>query len=69
MKSERFTIPELLFNPKDIGINQKGIVDSIVDSLSKIPTYIHELLLNNIILCGGNTLFKNFKERIEYLLI
>lgn len=65
LKNERFIVPELLFTPNDIGINQKGICETIVDSLSTVPSYIQPLLLDNIVLCGGNTLFPNFKSRIE----
>lgn len=65
LSNERFIVPELLFTPNDIGINQKGICETIVDSLNTLPTYIHPLLLDNIVLCGGNTLFPNFKSRLE----
>ncbi len=33
MNNECFTIPELLFNPSDIGINEMGISEAIVDSV------------------------------------
>lgn len=30
MTNERFTIPEVIFSPSDIGINQAGIAESII---------------------------------------
>ena len=33
LNNERFTIPELLFHPSDIGINEMGIPEAIVDSI------------------------------------
>lgn len=33
LNNERFTIPELLFNPSDIGIKEMGISEAIVDSI------------------------------------
>lgn len=34
MNNERFMIPELLMNPSDIGIQQAGIPEAIVESVS-----------------------------------
>uniref|UniRef100_A0A6B2L6W2 Actin-related protein 6 n=1 Tax=Arcella intermedia TaxID=1963864 RepID=A0A6B2L6W2_9EUKA len=64
MNSERL-IPEVLFNPSDIGIDQAGIAETIVQSVSSTSPDIHELLYSNILLTGGNTLFPGFKERLE----
>eukprot|EP01035_Chromulina_nebulosa_P038115 gene38115-51475_t len=37
METERFAVPELLFQPSDIGINQAGIVEATWQSLQKLP--------------------------------
>lgn len=34
MNNERFTVPEILFNPSDIGMDQAGISEAIVDAIS-----------------------------------
>lgn len=34
MNNERFTVPEILFNPSDIGMDQAGIPEAIVDAIS-----------------------------------
>ena len=65
IRSERFTVPEVLFNPSDIGINQAGIPETICQSLNKCPTEMHEQLYSNIVLTGGNCNIKGFKSRIE----
>lgn len=36
METERFAVPELLFNPCDIGLNQAGIAEATWQSLSDI---------------------------------
>jgi hypothetical protein len=36
MESERFTIPEVLFRPTDIGMNQAGIVETIGQSINSL---------------------------------
>ena len=33
MESERFSIPEVLFHPSDIGINQAGIVEATGEAI------------------------------------
>ncbi len=35
MNNERFMVPELLFNPSDIGINEMGIAEALVHSVVK----------------------------------
>jgi actin-related protein 6 len=64
MNNERFTIPELLFHPSDIGIKEMGIPEAIVDSISSCHQNIQQYLYNNILIIGGNSQFKGFKERM-----
>ncbi|KAM5497269.1 Actin-related protein 6 [Microsporum canis] len=63
--NERFTVPEILFNPQDIGLQQPGIADIIMQCLSVIPTGLHPSLLANIFVVGGNALIPGFIERLE----
>jgi actin-related protein 6 len=58
-------VPEILFNPSDIGINEAGIPEMIQQIVSKCPKAFEGQLYSNIIIAGGNTLFKGFKERLE----
>ena len=37
LNNERFSIPEILFHPSDIGISQMGISEAIVHSINKCP--------------------------------
>jgi len=37
MNVERFTIPEILFRPSMIGIDQAGIAESIYNSVEELP--------------------------------
>ncbi|KAL4717877.1 hypothetical protein ACJJTC_005722 [Scirpophaga incertulas] len=63
MNNERFSIPELLFRPSDIGIPQMGIPEGIMHSINSCPEEHMENLLQNIVLYGGNTLFPGFRDR------
>ncbi|KAJ6018037.1 Actin-like protein arp6 [Penicillium sp. IBT 35674x] len=63
--NERFTVPELLFNPSDIGMTQAGIPDMILQSLSVLPPALHAAFLANVLVVGGNASIPGFMERLE----
>lgn len=64
LANERFLVPEILFHPSDVGINQVGIVEAIVDSINSLPKQIRPILYKNIILIGGNVKISGFKDRV-----
>ena len=57
LDKERFQIPEILFNPQDIGLYEKGIPDAILECLKFAPADLKHKFLENIVLTGGNTRF------------
>lgn len=62
--NERFTIPELLFTPSDVGMKQAGVAEVVMQSLELVPEQYRELLLANIVLVGGNVNIPGFCERL-----
>ena len=47
MNNERFAVPELLFQPSDVGIQEMGIPEAIlnsVNSLSQGCVFLHVIL-------------------------
>jgi actin-related protein 6 len=65
LRNERFVVPELLFNPSDIGIHQPGLADLVMQSLHALPIGLWPGLLANIIVVGGNASFDNFIQRLQ----
>ncbi|KAF1793477.1 Actin-related protein 6 [Phytophthora cactorum] len=65
MGVEMVTVPEVLFHPSDIGINQAGIAETIVQAVEACPEELSDAFYANILLVGGNTKFKNFRQRLE----
>ncbi|TMW61771.1 hypothetical protein Poli38472_010834 [Pythium oligandrum] len=65
MGVEMITVPEVLFHPSDIGIDQAGLAEVVMQSVRQCPEELHATLLENILLVGGNTKFRNFRERLE----
>ncbi|TPX56819.1 hypothetical protein PhCBS80983_g04267 [Powellomyces hirtus] len=65
MNNERFTVPEILFNPSDIGIEQAGIPEAIIQAVQQIDPDLQGLFYSNILVVGGNAHLPGFKERLE----
>ncbi|KAF2865939.1 actin family [Massariosphaeria phaeospora] len=63
--NERFAVPELLFNPTDIGIQAVGLPGSIIESLNVLPEALKVGMLANVVVVGGNALIEGFMERLE----
>ncbi|PMD15001.1 Actin/actin-like protein [Hyaloscypha hepaticicola] len=65
LRNERFTVPELLFNPTDIGLRQSGIAQQVMDSLSSLPMGLWPGFLANIVVVGGNSNIEGFVFRLQ----
>ncbi|XP_056138130.1 actin-related protein 6 [Lampris incognitus] len=64
LTNERFAVPEMLFHPSDIGIQEMGIPEAIIHSIRCMPEEMQPHLYRNIVLTGGNSLFPGFRERL-----
>jgi actin-related protein 6 len=65
LRNERFTVPELLFSPSDIGMRQSGIAQLVMESLSVIPFGLWPGFLANIIVVGGNANIEDIIWRLQ----
>ncbi|MES1913570.1 MAG: hypothetical protein MHM6MM_005756, partial [Cercozoa sp. M6MM] len=65
LDNERFTVPELLFAPSDVGLTQSGVAEAVAASIEACPEAIRPVLWSNIVMCGGNVLFPGFQERLH----
>ena len=63
--SERFAGPELFFHPKDVGVNQPGLAETVMRSLAKVPTGLWQILLANVYVVGGSALLPGFVDRLS----
>ncbi|RNF26900.1 putative actin-like protein [Trypanosoma conorhini] len=67
---EAFLIPELLFHPVDVGIQQMGVVDAIVRGTRSRGTLreasvLHSALLHRVVAFGGTAGFPHLRERLS----
>ncbi|XP_076910020.1 actin-related protein 6-like [Bidens hawaiensis] len=65
LSNERFLVPEMIFRPADLGMNQAGLAECIVRAVNSCHPYLHPVLYESIILTGGSTLFPGFAKRLE----
>ena len=64
LENERFTVPELLFNPGDVGMKQDGLPATVLQSLSGLPPGLWPAMLANVLVVGGNSKIEGFMERL-----
>ena len=68
--NERFYCPEALFQPsllgmRSLGMGSRGIHEICYNSIMKCDANIHRNLYANIMLCGGNTKYPGFADRVK----
>ncbi|KAJ4481897.1 actin-like protein ARP6 [Lentinula aciculospora] len=64
MKNERFSVPEIIFRPDDIGLNQSGLASTIAESIACLPEDLQPMFWENIGLIGGNARLPGFRKRL-----
>ncbi|KAM4818598.1 actin-related protein T1 [Thomomys bottae] len=57
-------VPEVLFEPDQLGIHDPGLSQMICSSIKKCDTDIQKNLFAEIVMAGGNTLFPGLDERL-----
>ncbi|XP_020259117.1 actin-related protein 6 [Asparagus officinalis] len=65
LTNERFLVPEMIFRPSDLGMDQAGLAECIVRAVHSCHPHLHPVLFESIVLTGGSTLFPGFAERLE----
>lgn len=65
LKDERVSILERLFHPMREFHGFYGYHQMIIDSISKCDLDVRKELYSNIFVCGGNSLFAGFPERLQ----
>jgi actin-related protein 6 len=63
LNNERFMVPEVLFYPSDIGLQQCGVAEAVVQAVEASHPSLAPLLYSNIILTGGAASCPGFASR------
>ncbi|KAL5467704.1 hypothetical protein EMCRGX_G031967 [Ephydatia muelleri] len=62
---ERFRVPEIVFQPMMVGVDQSGVTETLDFVLHKYSPDVQQRLVNNVVVTGGNTAFPHFIERLR----
>ncbi|GAA5980133.1 hypothetical protein JCM11641_006924 [Rhodosporidiobolus odoratus] len=65
LANERFTVPEVLFNPSTIDLNQSGLPEAIAGAITALPEELQGMFWANIICVGGSVAFEGFGDRLQ----
>lgn len=63
--TERFRVPEVMFDPMIAGRELPGLHKSVYKCIQACDIDLRRDLFNNIVLSGGNTMFPGIAERLE----
>ena len=64
LTNERFSGPELFFNPTDVGMQEAGLPEVIMQSVDAMPSGIRAAMLANVVLVGGNVNLPGLTDRV-----
>jgi actin-related protein 6 len=65
VSNERFMVPEALFCPSDINVDQAGVCETIANSIRACHPVFRPLLTQNVLLIGGTSSCPGFRERVH----
>ncbi|CAH8573808.1 unnamed protein product [Schistosoma curassoni] len=66
LNNERFTVPELIFHPSDVGYQEMGLTEAIHYLMSeRLPAAVRPGAWANFMVMGGNACFPGFAERLQ----
>lgn len=69
LSNERFSVPELLFSPHHVGLDQAGLAETVANCLNRVPVELQSLFAANIVLVGGSAKFPGLAAHLERELI
>ncbi len=65
LSNERFSVPELLFKPSDVGLNQMGMAEAVAAAISKCPLRVQGPMWASIVCVGGNFNLPGITTRLQ----
>ncbi|GAA5844602.1 hypothetical protein JCM11251_002240 [Rhodosporidiobolus azoricus] len=65
LANERFTVPEVLFTPSSIDLNQSGLSEAVASSIAALPEELRGMFWANVLCVGGSVGFEGFEGRLR----
>ncbi|XP_067106099.1 actin-like protein 7A [Osmerus mordax] len=66
LDEEKYLCPEALFQPSLLGSVEPGLPTLIMNSVNRCDIQLKSDILQNILVCGGSTMFRGFPERLQW---
>jgi len=63
--NERFRVPEAMFQPSFLGMEDTGIHEMVYKSIMKCDVDVRKDMYQSIVLSGGSTMFPGFGDRVH----
>ena len=64
LNNERFQVPELIFSPGDVGMQQAGLAEAVVEAANAVHPDLRPLLFSNVVCTGGTSTCPGFQDRL-----
>lgn len=58
-------VPELLFHPSDVGMEQAGLAEAVIEATNALHPELRPLLFANILCTGGTAKCTGFARRLH----
>lgn len=65
ISNEKFLAPEVIFRPEINSLDCSSLQQLVHDSINSVDIHLKKDFISNIVLGGGNTMIKNFSERLK----
>jgi actin-related protein 5 len=65
LNTELVRVPEAMFQPYIIGVDQAGVIETIATILSLFNAAEQHLLCDKVLICGGSSLYRGCKDRFN----
>ncbi|KAJ2793023.1 Actin- protein 6, partial [Coemansia helicoidea] len=65
LRNERFAVPEALFHPSDVGLDQGGLHAAVAHAVAACDEALRPVLCANIVLAGGTAALPGLRDRLE----
>lgn len=66
---ERIRVPEIIYQPSIVGVDQAGLAQAVKSALARYSEDVQRRLGENIFITGSNTLMTGFDERLRQELL
>lgn len=65
LNQERFMVPEALFRPANVGLDQGGVAELVAESVGACPAALRPAMWGQVLVTGGGARLRGFETRLH----